>query len=183
MTYDKNSFLSGVAVGRQLKGWAGGGGGIRELAGFGDMTGWTVKPENAHWLRALRFADGVNSLDMTAVTGEYEKLAFRLTGLAPPGSVGVFSFRLTTAAYRLGGYEKDGGFLTQSVPRGEITAAGCLCRTAPFTGAACSDALFYCAAVVPEGELYAAVTFWDVYDGADNSFSFSDVRFRYFSVT
>ena len=26
MTYDRNSFLSGVAVGRQLKGWAGGGG-------------------------------------------------------------------------------------------------------------------------------------------------------------
>ena len=27
MTYDKNSFLAGVAVGRQLKGWASGGGG------------------------------------------------------------------------------------------------------------------------------------------------------------
>ena len=34
MNYDKSSFLAGIAVGRQLKGWSGGAGGARQGVGF-----------------------------------------------------------------------------------------------------------------------------------------------------
>ena len=44
MQYDKNSFLAGVAAGRQLKGWSAAG----SLADYGKYTGWTV---NAPYLR------------------------------------------------------------------------------------------------------------------------------------
>ena len=54
MTYDKNSFLSGLAVGRQLKGWAGGGGGggARIFTGTYDLTNVTAGDTPA------TFADG-----------------------------------------------------------------------------------------------------------------------------
>ena len=178
MTYDKNSFLAGIAVGRQMKGWgAGDGGDAGQVPGFGDLRAWSAHPDDS-WVLSRSCADGVNSLAIRAAGGKYEKLYFRLTGLVPPGSVGALSFRLTTEAYATGGFRQDGGFLVQSISGGSVT--GELAATEGFPGSeAVTDRIFRCAAAIPAGEVYAVISFWDVLDGLDHSFTISDLRFRY----
>ena len=152
--------------------------GGRLLPGFGDLTRWSQSHSGVF---TVSYLDGVNTVAARVKSGTWEKLIFPLEGLVPPGSVAVFTFRLSADAYALNNLTKDGGFLTRSIPSsGAITDY--LSRTDGFTGAATEDRLFACACVVPSGSLFAAITFWDVKDGTDVVVSIRDVRLRYYLI-
>ena len=70
VTYDKDLFLSGVAVGRQLKGWgavgSGGAAGYRNL----DLRCW----EKTRFSSPITFDGERNTVAFQAVSGYYERL-------------------------------------------------------------------------------------------------------------
>ena len=74
MDYDKNSFLAGIAVGRQLKGWASGGGGERP-----------IEPVNYDMLKSR--IDGTLHLSVESDCEEVVESAFYHCGKLPSVSL------------------------------------------------------------------------------------------------